>query len=394
MKTTKYLLLLAIIVLSGCAKDDSLNITDEESLTKRLEQILNKSKLPGFTVGIVEDGSPIYQKSFGFQNVENGIPYSNQTLQPIGSISKTFIGVATVKAIQLGLFTLETPINTILSNPLINPKNPSSEILIKHLVNHTSGLINPINTYAPSYYILEGENTATNGANYLQGFGITQREPKTLSQFINAYYYEGGDYYSIENFTNHVPGEIENYTDTGSSLMALLIEISSGISYQDFLRTHIFDPLGMDNTSFEYNLPNANYASLYLDKNTPLPLYNLESFPDGALKTSNEDIMKYLLNMMAGQREETELLFGIDYYNLLFTNTSDTYSIFWDSLGESSFGHTGSDPGLGTTLSFRGDLNQGAFILSNFDTTDQVNEEYYDEILDQISESILAFLSI
>ena len=238
-----------------------------------------------------------------------------------------------------------------------------------------------------------GENTASDGAQILQNYGITQRNPKTLAQFIDAYYYEGGDYYSLDNFTNNTLGEIESYSDTGSSLMALLIEIASSMSYQDFLKTHIFKPLGMNNTSFEYNLPNDNYASLYFDKITPFPLYNLESFPDGALKTSNEDLMKYLLNMMAGQRGETTLLFDSAFYNLLFTNTTETYAIFWEVLGENTFGHTGSDPGLGTTLSFSGTLNQGAFILSNFDSTDLVNEEYLDEIFEQIDESLEMFLS-
>ncbi|WP_027076411.1 serine hydrolase domain-containing protein [Maribacter antarcticus] len=393
MKTIKYSIL--ILIISSCSKDNdnSINVTSEESLTQRLQQIFEQSDLPGFTVGLVNNGNAVYQNSFGFQDIENNIEYSNQTLQPIGSISKTFIGVAVVKAIELGYFNLETPINDILTEPLINPKNPLAEIRIRHLVNHTSGLINPVSTYALSYYILMGENTASDGAQILQNYGITQRNPKTLAQFIDAYFYEGGDYYSLDNFTNNTLGEIESYSDTGSSLMALLIEIASSMSYQDFLKTHIFKPLGMNNTSFEYNLPNDNYASLYFDKSTPFPLYNLESFPDGSLKTSNEDLMKYLLNMMAGQRGETTLLFDSAFYNLLFTNTTETYAIFWDVLGENTFGHTGSDPGLGTTLSFSGTLNQGAFILSNFDSTDLVNEEYLDEIFEQISESLEMFLS-
>jgi CubicO group peptidase (beta-lactamase class C family) len=80
---------------------------------------------------------------------------------------------------------------------------------------------------------------ASNGSQLLQNFGIIQRTPKTLSELVNSYYYNGGDYYSLDNFENTNPGEVENYSNVGASLMAFLIEIVSGMSYQNFIETHI-----------------------------------------------------------------------------------------------------------------------------------------------------------
>jgi hypothetical protein len=142
----------------------------------------------------------------------------------------------------------------------------------------------------------------------------------------------------------------------------------------------------MNNTSFEHMLPNENYATLYFDKDTPLPLYGLESFPDGELKISNEDLIKYMLNMIAGQRGETSILFGKNYYDLLFTKTSATYSVFWDvDPGNNAYGHNGGDPGTTTDFHFSGPGNAGLFLLSNYDASTDEREQYYDAVRDQIA---------
>ncbi|MEL6535899.1 MAG: serine hydrolase domain-containing protein [Bacteroidota bacterium] len=396
MKKVSMRAISAVIILlnflSGCTPPELFPVRDEAALTDRIQAIYDDTSLPGFTVGIVDEGIPIYQQSFGFQDLEGQVPYTQQTLQPIGSVSKVFIGVATVKAIQLGYFTLETPINDILPTPLVNPKARDGVIRVKHLVNHTSGLTNADATYTQTYYILEGESTATEGARYMLDGGIRQRAPKSLGSFLENYYWAGGEYYTEDNFTKHLPGAKEVYTNTGASLMAWLIELASGVPYQDFLEEHIFMPLGMDRTSFDYALPGEQYATLYLDEHTPLPRYNLESFPDGALKTSNDDLMKFLLHMIAGQRGETTLLFDTRYYQMLFTPTSDDYSIFWGVVGDDLFGHTGGDPGLGTTLSFQGSTAQGVFVLSNYDTSEPTHERYLGRVMGRVDRSIQSYL--
>lgn len=397
MKRAIYFLWVTALIMSGCREDDGdpVNVTDEKSLTLRLEEILNQSELPGLTVGIVKKGSAVYQRSFGVQDIEENIAYTNQTIQPIASISKSFIGVAVVKCIELGYFTLDTPINDILSEKLVNPKNPSAVILIKHLVNHTSGLVDTEDIYLSSYYILNGQSMSSAGAEMFHDYGITQREPKALEEFIAAYFYEGGSYYSLDNFEDTEPGESENYSNAGASLMAHLIAKASAMDYRDFMSTYIFNPLGMENTAFQYELPNDNYATLYWDKATPVPFYDLESFPDGGIKTSNEDMMKYMVNMIAGARGEANTLFGEEYYKLLFSGTSPTYTIFWDvDPGENAYGSRGGDIGTTTELHFSAKHNVGFFTLSNYDaaSTDS-HEEHYEEVMDQINESINQFFA-
>lgn len=390
--STLSIILGCFLFFNSCSKrDDTIDVVGEERLNQELTRIAEESDLPGFTIGVIKEGQIAYQKSFGFQNLENNLPYNNQTIQPIGSISKTFIGAATARAIELGLFTLESPINDLLNMPLVNPNQPNAVIKVKHLVNHTSGLIDNDDAYLLSYYILPGEDNRTTGAQIFESFGITQRNPKTLEEFIKAYFYSGGDYYDSNNFSNNLPGSVETYSNTASSLMAYVIEKAANQSYKDFLTTEILNPLNMSNTSFDYVIPNPNYATLYYDSNTSFPFYGLESFPDGGLKSSNEDMMRYVLDMLAGARGESAT-FSKAFYQILFTNTSNTFSLFWIEGNESSFGHNGGDPGLTTELILNGDANTGLFMLSNYDNTTDEHEQYFYQIFGEILEEVTQFL--
>ena len=142
----------------------------------------------------------------------------------------------------------------------------------------------------------------------------------------------------------------------------------------------------MSQTTLKYELPNSQYATLYYNKEIPLPYYDFESFPDGGVKTSNEDLMKYLLNMLQGQRGESNILFDEAYYDLLFTETSGDHTIFWDIGSEdNAFGHTGSDPGLVTELYFNGSENSGFFILFNCEFLSSSYGVKYRKIKDSIN---------
>ena len=104
-KSIKYLFTLTILLLVSCSNDDDSTTTtnepikdnegkivvlDSETLSLRLDQIIKGSNFPGFTIGIVKNGTQSYQDSFGYMDIASNKPYTNQTVQSIGSISKTF----------------------------------------------------------------------------------------------------------------------------------------------------------------------------------------------------------------------------------------------------------------------------------------------------------------
>ncbi|MEZ4954359.1 MAG: serine hydrolase domain-containing protein [Saprospiraceae bacterium] len=377
-------------------------INSAEDLSKNLQKVIDETEMPGFTVAIVKNGEVTYQNSFGFADITSQKPYTNQTTQPIGSISKTFIGAAIVKAIEEGYFTLETDINDILPVELINPKNPSATIKVKHLVTHTSGLVD--NAYLLAYHILPGENMNTSGAQKLTDLmGVQQRDRIPLEEYLAEYYLEDGDLFSEDNFSANVPGTVWEYSNVAASLAAYLVESATGKSFDEYVFEKIFQPLGMNNSAFFPSDLNAEkMATLYFNKNTPLPLYGNDSYPDGSVNTSNEDLTKYLLDMIKGASGNSELLFSKDGYKMLFnpllpagtvpSTLGDNQGIFW-ILGNGDIKHDGGDPGLTTFMQFFPEEKTGFLLLTNMDASVDENEENFSAAVASIFGGIQEFLS-
>lgn len=390
--------LLSIFSLASCSNDDDASapttipdVTSEDSFTEALQTIHNTSDINGFTIGVVKNGQTTYQHSFGFQNVENATAYTNQTRQPLGSISKTFIGAAIVKCVSLGYFTLDTPINDILATPIVNPHNPEDVIKVKHLVNHTSGLIDENSAYNSTYYILMGENMATQGASLLQSINYEQRASYGLENLINSYYYTTGSLYSVNNFSAATVGTQYNYSNIAASLAAYIVQEASGMPYETFLDQYVLSPLEMNDTHFNYDTANSDdYATLYFD-DIELPLYNSDSFPDGFLKTNGDDMMLYMMDMIKGARGNSETLFGSEYYNMLFAEDAFNHGVFWYR-GAEIITHSGADPGLSCDLIINKDTASGFFILTNYDSSTDAHESHFETFGIQITEAVNAYL--
>ncbi len=156
-----FFIFLMIISGLGCSKKTVITAEDLDLSIKKTTQ---NTLFTGLAVSVVKKDKILFQKAYGQANVAKNAPYTNQTLQPIASVSKTFIGVALRKAIEQGYFTLETPINDRLPFTVKNPNFPDKPITIKHLATHTSGLIDVEKTYFESHSILSGENATTEEA--------------------------------------------------------------------------------------------------------------------------------------------------------------------------------------------------------------------------------------
>jgi CubicO group peptidase (beta-lactamase class C family) len=393
MKKITSILISSLLLLASCEDSSSYSIHTEEELTNSLQNIAEASSIPGFTIGIIKNGTICYQNSFGYRNIEFSQPYTNTTIQPIGSISKTFLAIATVKCISNGYFDLDTPINDLLPQPIINPLYTNEPIKIKHLVQHSSGLVDNPNSILSTYYFLPNQNLTTEGAQLLINAGFTNRSPRTLQELIEDYYYPTGNLYDTNNFLSVAPGTNYSYSNIASSLMAYIIEVSTNMSYDEFVNTAILSPLQMENTNFYYDFINTNnvYANLYFENNIPFPFYNCDSYPDGFLKTNNVDLTKFLQDMIRGNMGVSEVLFPNNYYQMLFSETGFNHSIFW-LLEGNSIHHSGGDPGISCNLAFNKVKNQGYFVLTNYDVSTPSHIGEFENFIQRIENNINQFL--
>lgn len=398
--------LLILFFTLSCDKDDDLQlppttITTRDELTTVLNTVYEDAEAPGFAVSVIKNDTLIYQKAFGKADIAAGRDFTNQTLLPIGSISKTFIAAAVVKAIEQGYFTLETNINDVLPFAVNNPKQPNTSIKVKHLVTHTSGLLDNYAYYLTAYHILPGEDLTSAGAQILMEVGAEQRQTIALGDFLAAYYQPEGAGYSLDNFANTAPGSTWQYSNIASSLAAYLVEVASGKDFKDYVEENIFQPLGMHQTAYDLaDLNPAPIAQLYWDQQTPFPRYTNDSYPDGGVQTNNEDLSKYLLDMMKGVRGQSSTLFSPASYQLLSTallpdgtlpgNLADNQGIFW-FLEDGLISHDGSDPGTTCDLRFDESGTTGSILLINMDASTDEHEEAYIHLATAILSAISEF---
>lgn len=189
------------------------------------------------SIAVVRNGKVEKAKGYGLADVEHNIPATEHTVYQWASITKQFTAEAIMLLVQDGKLRLEDRI----AKHYANAPAAWSNVTIRHLLSHTSGIRNFIE---------------------LPVFRDNVRKD-----------------YSPEEFVSHIrdlpldfePGEDSKYSNTGYYLLGLIIESASGKSYADFLASRIFGPLGMTtarvNHQFEL-IPNR--ATGYLNVSNTL----------------------------------------------------------------------------------------------------------------------------
>ncbi|NNG08610.1 MAG: beta-lactamase family protein, partial [Arenibacter sp.] len=259
-KTLVPIILSIALALTSCStNDDGITVAEPSTIKNTtdlddyLGELVQTTAVPGMAISVVKGNSIVYQRSFGYANIQNQLAYTNETINSVASVSKTFVGAAVAKAIEQGYFTLETNINDILPVDVINPKQPNGVIKIKHLVTHTSGLVDVPEVYlAYNYHILPGEDIATAGADLLMNqVGIEQRESYSLEEFMANYFLEDGDLYSLDNFADTPPGSGWSYSNLATGLAGYIIETVTGQSFDDYVKGNILQPLQMNASTYD-----------------------------------------------------------------------------------------------------------------------------------------------
>ena len=210
-----------------------------------LQEAVNSGEIPGAVALIARKGKIVFYKSFGMADNASQKEMTNDAIFRIASQSKAITATAVMMLWEEGKFRLDDPISKYIpefKDPQIlatfNEADSSytttpadKEITIRHLLTHTSGL----------------------------GYGVIDGDPR-----IRKIYAKAGvtDLFTTENISieesvkklaplplHHHPGEKFTYSE-GLDVMGYFIEIISGMPFDAFLRTKLFDPLGMDDTWF------------------------------------------------------------------------------------------------------------------------------------------------
>ncbi|RIV30417.1 class A beta-lactamase-related serine hydrolase [Flagellimonas lutimaris] len=363
-------LLSLLCIVMGVYSLQSQQQTD--SITKELKRIQESSNLVGFAVAIVNKDSIVYSKGFGYSNKEQQKPYTTKTVQPIASISKTLLGVALMKAQEMGLLDLDDPINDHLSFTIQNPFYPNEPITIRQLANHTSSILDTehynkiyiFNDSIPPFYENLPQKSKLGVKQEVDLFNNNQMMP--VANFIKNQYCTDGKWYTSNSFSNTVPGSTYDYSNMGANIAAFIIAEVSDMEYTKFLQKYILNPIQMDNSGWaSKDHPLENASKLYWYGN-PIPQYEFITYGDGGFMTNIEDFSKYLIEVMKGYNGESNILKASSYKEMLSQPVSKEFkkNVFW-TIDDEKIGHSGNDPGIISHAYFLREGSHGIIVFVN-----------------------------
>jgi CubicO group peptidase (beta-lactamase class C family) len=240
------------------------------SLAPRLHELFEtyarEKNIPGIAYGIVVDGQLVVDSALGVIDREQGIATTTTSAFRIASMTKSFTAMGIMKLVEEGKLSLHDPaadhIPEMAGIPY--PTSDSPPITVEHLLTMTAGFPedNPW-----------GDRQLDESVEML----------KTLMREGPAF--------------SNPPGHTFEYSNTGYALLGLIISNVSGLPYQEYITREILQPLGMQETYWEFEeVPEGRLALGYApDSLTLAPMLHDGSFGAmGGLITTIEDFSKYV----------------------------------------------------------------------------------------------------
>lgn len=380
------------------------------SLTQALRVSYENSDIPGIAVAIVNKDSLLYQEEFGYADIASKKPYTQQTIHNIGSTSKTLIGIAIMQLVEKGQLSLDTKINTILPFKVNNPYHPNTPITIRHLATHTASINDRVFNYdLKSYVSKDATRSKRKGLPLIYRIQFKQmqrNEDLSLGTYLEKVLSKKGNWYKKKNFLKDAPGTKEAYSNIGSALAAYIVEVVTGIPYDEYTQKNILTPLGMNASVWSYEASNKqHFASRYI-KDKAVPNYQLITYPDGGLISSCADLTTYAQAMLSGYFGESDLLTPASFkilmgnqfeqapLNKTLKNPAGRSGIFWDIFGKQGIGdigHSGSDPGVVSFLYFHPTTGIACVLTANLDAHKKFDQivEIWQILIDYRNEIII-----
>jgi CubicO group peptidase (beta-lactamase class C family) len=183
---------------------------------------LKQENVAGAVIIVVKDGNVLFQKGYGYSDVEKKIPVApDRTLFRPGSISKLFTWTAVMQLVEQGKLDLDRNINDYLDFKI--PATYPQPITLRNLMTHTPGFEEAIK-----------DLIVANGSMVIP-----------LQEYVSTHMPQ----------RVYAPGTTPAYSNYGATLAGYIVQRVSGMPFDDYVEKSIFAPLGMSNTTFQQPLP-------------------------------------------------------------------------------------------------------------------------------------------
>lgn len=322
----------------------------EEKLVPLIEQVVTEAyALAGLAIGLVKDGEVLFARGFGKRNLETGEPVTAHSLFHLASVSKSFVATAIMQLWEKGRLDLDAPVTTYL--PYFTLKGgDSGQITLRQLLSHTGGVPDP-------------EEYAWHQPEY---------DDAALERYVRSL---------ADEAIVAAPGERYSYSNPAFDVLGDVIAKVSGQPFESYVKHHIFDPLGMKESTFLRREVSPDLATTPHFGAPPVVLpdaypYNRAHAPSSTLHSSAADMCRWMLANLAHGALDGQRILRETTYATLWQPVAVTGEETWAE--KSCLGwfrgtyrerpvvhHGGSDPGYFADKILLPEEQLGVIVMAN-----------------------------
>ncbi|MFD1165277.1 serine hydrolase domain-containing protein [Sphingobacterium daejeonense] len=345
----------ALILLIFAAIYSTGIYAQSATFESELKKITDKYDAVGLAVVVVKNGKPVYEKAFGYKDLETKEPLTTDNLFRIASISKSFSSTAIMQLVEAGKVSLDDDISDLIGFKVRNPKFPNTKITLEMMLSHRSSL-NDSN----GYFTLDVLDTT---------------KTKDWQKSFNSY----------------EPGTDYEYCNLNFNMIGAVLELLTNVRFDNYIKQQILNPLGLDAGYCVDSLDQRRIAKLYEKEDGKYveqkAAYNPRSeeirnytmgvstpvfSPTGGMKISAHDLSKYMMmHMNYGKSGKTKIISKASSKKMQTgLSPKENYGLALlenDRLipGEHMIGHTGSAYGLYSNMFFEPKKKFGFIVITN-----------------------------
>ncbi len=337
----------------------------------KVASMIERGECPSMAIAVAQEGKVIWEETFGWANKDSKIKATPNTIYPIASLSKSLTATGIMALAEQEKVNLDDPAEEYITpSKLAIYEGKTSEVTIKRILNMTSGIPH-------GYMVYEDQHSS----------------PK-IGKFIN--------HYGIVVFP---PGELELYSNFSYGILELIAEKVSGKNFREFMKTEVFDPLGMTQTSVGISDSHECVAIKYNSDKISIPHNYFVPAAAGGVYSSVRDLIRFGLFHLNTPLPDQKRILGekslmamhmAKNHNL----QSSIMALGWGSItlddGSAWVLSNGGIEGATSMLSLVPSANLAVVCLTNSTSrsrvTDQIAIEIIDTLIPNFSKKIENFM--
>jgi CubicO group peptidase (beta-lactamase class C family) len=241
---------------------------------------LKSGDIAGAVIAVVKDGKVLFQSGYGYADVEGKVPMDpERVMMRIGSTSKLFTWTAVMQLVEQGKLDLNRNVDDYLDFKVSPQGGPPITLL--DLMNHRGGFEEGLK-----------DVLATDSSAFMSTETYLKQHPRPLI---------------------FRPGTVPAYSNFGAALAGYIVQRVSGQPFERYVEQHIFQPLGMQHSTFDQPLPERFKGMLshgYRSASQPpQPFELITTAPAGSVASTAADMARFMLvNLQQGHLGSYDML--------------------------------------------------------------------------------------